>query len=234
MPRVIKHPDIRRTELLDLALRRFLDRGYENVSLNDLIVAAGTSKGAFYHYFSSKEALVAALAERSATEAFELLRPVFDQPGSDALQRLNAGLRASFQVKMQLGAPEQIAAMVSLLRPDNQHLYRRITAIWEELFRPVLTALIAEGVAQGVFDTFDPEGVGDMIQGFAASMQGNLLSLLDASSSEAWTRAVDAAVTRQRLHGIAIDRILGLPDGTIAVLDREQIEAMVAGLPLNF
>jgi hypothetical protein len=30
-------------------------------------------------------------------------------------------------------------------------------------------------VQEGVFDTFDPEGVGDIIQGLAASMQTNLV-----------------------------------------------------------
>src|ERR1700741_2546748 len=151
MPRVVKSRAVRRAELLDHALALCLERGYENVSLNDLLVATGTAKGAFYHYFPSKEALVTALAERSAAQAFQALRPVFAEPGKNALDRLNAGLRASYQVKMAMGAPEQIAAMKSLLRPQNQALFRRIVTIWEDLFRPVLTEVIAQGVSEGVF-----------------------------------------------------------------------------------
>jgi AcrR family transcriptional regulator len=228
MPRVVKHKDVRRAEVLDQALALFLERGYENVSLNDLLAATGTAKGAFYHYFPSKEALVTALAERSAAEAFEVLRPVFEQPGKNALERLNAGLAASYQVKMAMGAPEQIAAMASLLKPHNQILFARIVAIWEDLFRPVLTEVITQGVHEGVFDTFDPEGVGDMIQGFAAAMQTNLVKVLDAPDAKARRKAVDDAVTRLKLHGIATDRILGLPDRSTVVLDRRQVEAMVA------
>jgi AcrR family transcriptional regulator len=143
--RVVKRKAVRRAELLDQAITLFLERGYENVSLNDLLATAGTSKGAFYHYFPSKEALVTALAERSAAEAFEALRPVFAQPGTNALDRLNAGLRASYQVKVAMGAPEQLAAMTSLLKPQNQALFRRIVTIWEDLFRPVLTEVITQG-----------------------------------------------------------------------------------------
>jgi hypothetical protein len=69
---------------------------------------------------------------------------------------------------MAMGAPEQLAAMTALLKPQNQALFQRIVTIWEDLFRPVLTEVIAQGVREGVFDTFDPEGVGDIIQGFAA------------------------------------------------------------------
>ncbi len=58
MPRVIKHPDVRRAETLDRAVALFVQRGYDNVSLNDLIADAGASKGAFYHWFPSKDALM--------------------------------------------------------------------------------------------------------------------------------------------------------------------------------
>jgi AcrR family transcriptional regulator len=228
MPRVVKRKAVRRAELLDQALALFLERGYENVSLNDLLATAGTSKGAFYHYFPSKEALVTALAERSAAEAFEALRPVFAQPGTNALDRLNAGLRASYQVKVAMGAPEQLAAMTSLLKPQNQALFRRIVTIWEDLFRPVLTEVITQGVQEGVFDTFDPEGVGDIIQGFAASMQTNLVHVLNAPDAKSRRKAIDDSVKRLKLYGIATDRILGLPDGSTVVLDRKQVEAMVA------
>ncbi|EIV05095.1 transcriptional regulator, TetR family [Mycobacteroides abscessus subsp. bolletii 2B-0307] len=226
----MKHPELRRTELLDLAMTLFLERGYERVSLNDLIATSGMSKGAFYHYFSSKEALVSALAARSADQAFEALRPVFEEQGKGALERLNSGLRAGYEVKMALGAPESIGAMASMMRPENQSLLRRISAIWEDRFRPVLTEVIAQGVAEGVFDTFDPEGVGDMIQALAATMGTAVQRIIAAPDARARAQAIDAAVLRQRLYGIATDRILGLPDGTIEVLDRDQIEALVAVL----
>ncbi|MGB6205476.1 TetR/AcrR family transcriptional regulator [Mycobacterium sp.] len=228
MTRVVKPKNVRQAEVLDRALALFLERGYENVRLNDLLAVAGTSKGAFYHYFPSKEALVTALAQRSAAEAFDALRPVFAQPGKNALERLNAGLAASYRVKMAMGAPEQIGATTSMLKPENQALFQRIVTIWEDLFRPVLTEVITEGVREGVFDTFDPEGVGDMIQGFAASMQTNLVKVLNSPDARSRRKAIDDAVRRLKLHGIAVDRVLGLPDGATTVLDRKQVEAMVA------
>ncbi|MGF2946141.1 TetR/AcrR family transcriptional regulator [Mycobacterium sp. Lab-001] len=179
MPRVVKHPDVRRAELLDLAAGLFLRRGYDNVSLDDLIAAAGISKGAFYQWFPSKEALIAALAERGARSAFDAVEKVVAECEGDAMARLNAALRAGFDVKMRMAAPEQLAAMASLLRPDNAHLCGRVLAAEEALFLPLLTRLVAEGVGEGV----------------------------------------------------AADRILGLPDGSIATLSRAQVEAMVAAPP---
>ncbi|MGO9156369.1 TetR/AcrR family transcriptional regulator [Mycobacterium sp.] len=234
MPRVIKHPDIRRAELLDRASGLFLRHGYDNVSLNDLIADAGVSKGAFYHWFPSKDALIAALAERSAREAFAGVDDAVAACGGDALARLNAALQAGFDVNMKMGGPEQLAAMVSLLRPDNAHLYGRILTVEEELFLPLLTRLISDGVADGIFDTFDPEGVADMIYGLAARTNSSILDVLQAADESARERAIDRLTTRFRLHGFAIDRILGLPDGSITTLKRDRVEAMVAALPRNY
>lgn len=234
MPRVVKHPDIRRAELLDRAAELFVRHGYDNVSLNDLIADAGVSKGAFYHWFPSKDALITALAERSAREVFMGLEGAVAGSGGDALARLNALLEAGFDVKMSMGAPEQLAAMVSLLRPDNAHLYGRIVAAEEALFRPLLTRLIADGVAEDVFDTFDPEGVADMIYGLAASTNTKTLEVLQARDESARERAIDCLTTRFRLHGLAIDRILSLPDGSITTLTRTQVESMVAALPRSY
>ena len=232
MRRVVKPRDIRRAELLDQALTLFLERGYDNVSLNELLAVTGIPKGAFYHYFPSKDALVIALAQRNASAALEALRPVFDEPGTSALERLNRGLVASYDVKMATGAAEQIAAMTALFAPHNRGLFAKIVDTWEDLFRPVLTELISDGVHEGVFNTFDPEGVGDMIQGFAASLRRNVMQVLDAPDAKARRQAIDDCMKRIKLHGIATDRILGLPDGSTVVLDRKQVEAMVKRITL--
>lgn len=234
MPRVVKHPDVRRAEILDRAAALFVQRGYDNVSLNDLIADAGVSKGAFYHWFPSKDALITVLAERSAREQFTAIELAIAQCHGNALDRLNALLRAGFDVKMSMGTPEQLAAMVSLLRPENAHLYGRIVAAGEDLTRPLLTRLISDGVQEGVFRTFDAEGVADMIQGLAARVNTNVVQVVDAADDTAREQAIDVLARRLRLHALAIDRVLELPDGSITALERAQVEAMLAALPRNF
>ena len=227
MPRVIKHPDIRRAELLDRASALFVQHGYDNVSLNDLIADVGVSKGAFYHWFPSKDELISALAERSAREQITALEAVLAQSQGTALDRLNALLRAGFDIKVQMGAPEQLAAMVSLLRPENAHLYGRIVAASEDLARPLLARVIADGVAEGVFHTFDADGVADMILGLSARVNANVVQIYDAMDRAARDHAIDVLTGRLKLHGLAVDRILGLPDGSVTVLDRAQVEVLV-------
>jgi AcrR family transcriptional regulator len=48
----------------ETAFRLFRERGYDNVSVDDIIAATGTSKGTFYHYFKSKDELLGELPQR--------------------------------------------------------------------------------------------------------------------------------------------------------------------------
>lgn len=45
----------KRQRVIDQALRMFAERGYENVSVDEILKEAGIAKGTFYHYFESKE-----------------------------------------------------------------------------------------------------------------------------------------------------------------------------------
>lgn len=129
-------------------------------------------------------------------------------------------LSKAFDAGIQTGIPDQLAAAAALLRPDNANLYRRIVAVEEKLFMPWLTRLITEGVAEGIFDTFDPEGVADMIYGLASRTNANIVEVLDAADETARDRAIDLLTTRFTLHRQAIDHVLGLPDGSITPLTR--------------
>ncbi len=48
----------KRQLVVDTALRLFAEKGFENVSVDEIIAAAGISKGTFYHYFKNKDEMV--------------------------------------------------------------------------------------------------------------------------------------------------------------------------------
>jgi len=49
---------IAKKNIFDIAMRLFIERGYDNVTVDDIVSAAGTSKGAFYNHFVSKDQIV--------------------------------------------------------------------------------------------------------------------------------------------------------------------------------
>jgi len=60
--------------ILQATARILVKEGYDHASTNKIAAAAGVSIGSLYQYFPSKEALVAALAERHVQEMMTILR----------------------------------------------------------------------------------------------------------------------------------------------------------------
>jgi AcrR family transcriptional regulator len=216
MPRVIKHPEIRRAEILDEAFRIFLERGYDNASLNDVISEAGLSKGMFYHHFQSKEALLLALFERASDETYEALRPIIDEPGTDPLRRLQRVLDRSAQVRLEQAEATR-AVFAAFHKPESAHLYDGISRAWMERFKPVLVSIIDEGVEKGVFETFDPDGVAQMVLEHAIGTKDLITLGLEARSDDERVEAAKRLSRRLRLHALSLSRILGLPDGSLRI-----------------
>jgi len=53
----------KRNAILDVAQRYITTKGYEQMTTQDILEALQISRGAFYHYFESKQALLMATAE---------------------------------------------------------------------------------------------------------------------------------------------------------------------------
>lgn len=51
-----------KSKIVSAAWKLFYDNGYENTTIDDIVWESGTSKGSFYHYFESKDALLGSLA----------------------------------------------------------------------------------------------------------------------------------------------------------------------------
>lgn len=73
-----KDGSVNREHLLSVAERLVIDNGFSATSVNDVIAAAGSSKGAFFHHFASKGALAEALVQRYAAADLEHLRRALD------------------------------------------------------------------------------------------------------------------------------------------------------------
>jgi protoporphyrinogen oxidase len=54
----------KRNFVIDTAMRLFIEKGYENVTVDEIISATRTSKGTFYHYFKGKEHIIAEIGSR--------------------------------------------------------------------------------------------------------------------------------------------------------------------------
>jgi len=88
----IERKELTRRQILEAAQRVFSVKGYHGASMDDVAQASGTSKGALYFHFSSKEELFHALVEEFAQVlAEEVARAIKRERG--AVAKVEAALR---------------------------------------------------------------------------------------------------------------------------------------------
>jgi AcrR family transcriptional regulator len=212
---VKKKADVRRSELLDTAQALFFSKGYEATTVADIMERAGVSKGGFYHHFSAKEDLLEALGERMAAETVVRLQPILDDEGLDAVARMNAVLSQARRFKVQDAAAIR-AAFDAAFKPENIVLYHRLNRAVSKVMLPLFVDILRQGKTEGRFRIDDPATTAEIIMQLGASTHDAVARAIETSGTPHAGEAAAALDERLRQQGIAVDRILGLPDGTIA------------------
>jgi AcrR family transcriptional regulator len=85
-----------REMILDAAARLFASRGYGQTSIDAVIAEAGLSKGAFYHHFASKEALLGSLLSDRQRRCAEQMEGAV-APTASLREAIEALVRVSFE-----------------------------------------------------------------------------------------------------------------------------------------
>ncbi len=106
-----------RSKLLISTLQLVAAHGASSTSIDDVIAAAGVSRGTFYKYFPSPQALVQELALRVAKDLVCLADPVVRQR-DDPAERVACGIR--LVCRLALHHPVAAGFLVQLGWPDTQ------------------------------------------------------------------------------------------------------------------
>ena len=212
MPRVTKKPEERRQELLDIAEHLFRERGFENVQVSDIVSSVGVAQGTFYYYFPSKDDVMLAILERNWSKFTQMASERIGAHGTDPLRRLLGLMRSFF-------APADPESMVESYfgGSANPEVFWRFHAAFDEmrlrLFEPVITGIVEDGVAAGVFAPLvHIAGVVEVIfMGISSYMHVHAPQFCDPS-----TVAEGAGVV-----GELLEKVLGLAKGSFDILSAE-------------
>lgn len=120
-----KHPEVTVERILDAAQQLFLQKGYENTTIQDIVnELGGLTKGAIYHHFRSKEEIMDAVGDRMFLEnnPFEAVKGRADLNGLQKFReavRLNQADTARVQITQQsLPVPLSPRLLVDMVRSN--------------------------------------------------------------------------------------------------------------------
>jgi AcrR family transcriptional regulator len=211
---------LRREAIIDVAEGLIRTRGYEQMSIQDVQDELGISRGAIYHYFDSKSALLAAVVERMVQVAATTVSPIVTDPELTALEKLQRVFAGIYQWKSE--QPEfQPDAVAGLMRTwysdENAVVLERMRAAVAARLTPLLTDILCQGAADGSFSLTYPAGT-------ASALTSLLLGINEAAvrlflGRRDGTVSFDTASCTLAAYFEAFERMLGLPPTPWPLLD---------------
>ena len=164
--RAPRDPDATRQRIIHAAFAEFYRNGFQGGSINDIVAAAGITKGALFHHFPSKQALGYAVVD-------EFIEPVLLQRWltpldgtTDPIADLKQSFRKYVKEDIQSGSWVQGCPLNNLaqeMSPLDEGFHARIDRLYT-MWRKGFAAALASGVKAGtVRKTIDPKSVASML-----------------------------------------------------------------------
>jgi len=202
----------KRNAILDVAERYITTKGYEQMTTQDLLEALQISRGAFYHYFESKQALLMALVERIGEQAEQLVLPIISDrqmPAQDKLLRFFAVLDQYKRANKDL-----VFAFLRVWHADENALFRQKLYLARlKRLAPWLSQIIQEGVAEGVFTTPYPAQAARIILSLLEDLGYAIVELLLVEEGE--RPDIPRMVQIGEATADALERVLGMKPGCL-------------------
>ena len=158
----------KRQEILEAAGRCFARRGFQGATIADICAEANISPGHLYHYFASKEAIIAGMAETRLAFAAECFNRVVE--GSALIAALVPEIE---QRKAQVDPKGQPLVFEIMAEAGRNPAVAKILREYSKAVRAILADVLRKGQARGLVDE-------SLDAGLAAAV---LLSVVDGSKT---------------------------------------------------
>ncbi|MGE3796807.1 MAG: TetR/AcrR family transcriptional regulator [Thermomicrobiales bacterium] len=165
----MSRPSSARERILVAAERLTLERGFAATSIDAILDVAEASKGAFFHHFSSKDALGLALVERYAKADAEVLETFMSQ--AEALHDDPSGQLVAFVRSLATSARASDHAPVGCLfvtfiyerGPRGGEIDRVIQRSIEHWRERILTRLLSAADIHGIGEHVELQSLADHV-----------------------------------------------------------------------
>lgn len=221
--RVDKKYDSRRDELIDAAWTMLVKHGFQAMTLNRYLAACNTSKGAFYHYFDSWEALLEGCIEKVARTGVAGLEQEIGSRDIAPLTKLNRflGLAATRPSNTTLSR----RLFLQIYRARDMPLLMKLMHKSSELSLPLIERVVEDGIAVGQFATPYPSEVAESI---LHDWNRTLLKVFELLDSGLGKNLIRRDILR-RLEASAFitEQLLGLQRGSMERVAATDIDRII-------
>lgn len=212
--------------IISTAQQFFYERGYDSTPIAAIIDAVGIAKGTFYHHFASKEELLDAMVQVQVETLIPYLEALAADAGRPALERLQRffGMISAWKVENR---EMMIQTVRMLYHPDNLRLRHAIYQSYQKRFGGLIGRIVADGAAEGTLDCPFAEEAGRIVFQLSQGMGDTSAQLTLATVDDPTPERFEELWKMVQVYMACIERILGAPSGSLQIVSRETVRAMV-------
>lgn len=208
---VVKDGDVKQ-ELLNAAKELFYEKGYDDTSVNSITEKVGVSKGAFYHYFQSKEDVLEEVTNQYIEKEIKITRETANDTRLNAREKINR-LINEVLVHKALNKDERQKISNVFEHEGNIKFLRKLADNKIRILNPLYRAIIEEGSRDGYFDTIFPEEAAEQVIHLVIILNSMITKL--ASGIGEKPDNIKVIKIKVEAYQEAIARILGTEKGSI-------------------
>lgn len=173
--RDVKDAEERRNEILDVASELFEKKGFDATSTNDILEKVGIARGTLYYHFKSKEHIMDALIERYNNRLLAAAKVIAEDQRIPVDERI---IRVVMALNITNQGGQEIVEHIH--KPQNALMHQKIQRAIINGITPILTAIVREGIEEGVFNTPFPYECMEMVVVYASTIfDGDLVEMSD-------------------------------------------------------
>ena len=192
----------KKEQILDMAFSLFLEKGYDNTSISDILSKLDIARGTLYYHFESKEAIMDAIIERSARNIVEEAQSIVLKKELSAYEKIFALFSGTSMKRMSGGD----LIIDYLNQPQNALFHEKSNRSVIQKITPILGDIIKEGVNEGSFTNDFPYESAELILTM-------IMGFMDVTFE-----GMDENDLNRRLEGLLynMERMLGAKEGSFA------------------
>ncbi len=155
-----KYPEQTVERILDVAARLFLEKGYDNTSVQDIINELdGLTKGAIYHHFKSKEDIFDAVGTKVSQGNHALLIKIKKDKTLKGAEKLKKLVKSNVYSQ----TTKTLMQMTPSFLDNPKFLVLQLKSTCYEVVPNYILPMIEEGVSDGSIETDKPYELAEMI-----------------------------------------------------------------------
>ena len=159
--RIVKEAAERKNEILDAAAELFAAKGYEETSTGDILDRVGIARGTLYYHFKSKEDILDALIDRVNGMLISRAKEAAADQSLPVVERLISTVMCLNVDSAETTISHEVLEQVH--KPQNALMHQKMQQSLLDGVVPVLTGLVEEGNAGGVFHVKYPRETTEML-----------------------------------------------------------------------